>query len=65
MSKEITNVSIDVLKVHPRNTEFFDDISGKEYEVNFLGKLRNLLNGKEIKDSILLTGKSIGIYVNE
>ena len=32
MSKEITNVSIDVLKVHPRNTEFFDDISGREYE---------------------------------
>lgn len=32
MSKEITNVSINVLKVHPRNTEFFDDISGKEYE---------------------------------
>ena len=32
MSKEITNISIDVLKVHPRNTEFFDDISGKEYE---------------------------------
>lgn len=32
MSKEITNVSIEVLKVHPRNTEFFDDISGKEYE---------------------------------
>ena len=32
MNKEITNVSIDVLKVHPRNTEFFDDISGAEYE---------------------------------
>lgn len=32
MSKEITNVSIDVLKIHPRNTEFFDDISGKQYE---------------------------------
>ena len=32
MSKEITNVSIDVLKIHPRNTEFFDGISGKEYE---------------------------------
>lgn len=32
MSKEITNVSIDILRVHPRNTEFFDDISGKEYE---------------------------------
>lgn len=32
MGKEITNVSIDILKVHPRNTEFFDDISGSEYE---------------------------------
>lgn len=32
MNKEITNISIDVLKVHPRNTEFFDDISGAEYE---------------------------------
>ena len=32
MSKEITNISIDVLKVHPRNAEFFDDISGNEYE---------------------------------
>lgn len=32
MSKEITNVSICVLKVHPRNTEFFDDISGKELQ---------------------------------
>ena len=32
MNKEITNVSIDILKVHPRNTEFFDDISGIEYE---------------------------------
>ena len=29
MGKEITNVSIDILKVHPRNTEFFDDISGE------------------------------------
>lgn len=29
--KEITNVSTSVLKVHPRNTEFFDDISGEEY----------------------------------
>jgi len=32
MSKEIINVSVDILKVHPRNTEFFDDISGEEYE---------------------------------
>jgi len=30
--KEITNVSVDILKIHPRNTEFFDDISGEEYE---------------------------------
>ena len=26
-----TKVSIDVLKVHPRNQEFFDDISGEDY----------------------------------
>ncbi len=32
MSKEIIQVSTDVLKVHPRNAEFFDDIQGKEYE---------------------------------
>lgn len=32
MNNSITNVSIDVLKVHPRNTEFFDDISGTKYE---------------------------------
>ena len=27
----ITRVSIDVLKIHPRNQEFFDDISGEDY----------------------------------
>lgn len=32
MSKEVLNVSIDVLKPHPRNNEFFDDIEGEEYE---------------------------------
>lgn len=32
MSKEVYNMSVDILKVHPRNTEFFDDISGEEYE---------------------------------
>lgn len=32
MNKEIIKVSIDILKVHPRNSEFFDDIQGKEYE---------------------------------
>jgi ParB family chromosome partitioning protein len=28
----ITNLSVNALKVHPRNTEFFDDIKGEEYE---------------------------------
>lgn len=32
MSKEIIQVSTNVLKIHPRNAEFFDDIQGKEYE---------------------------------
>lgn len=27
----ITRVAIDVLKIHPRNQEFFDDISGEDY----------------------------------
>lgn len=29
---ETTKISVDVLKVHPRNEEFFDDISGEEYQ---------------------------------
>ena len=28
----ITYISINVLKIHPRNQEFFDDISGDDYE---------------------------------
>lgn len=32
MGKEVMNVSVDILKIHPRNAEFFDDISGDEYE---------------------------------
>lgn len=32
MANEVQNVAVDVLKVHPRNEEFFDDISGQEYE---------------------------------
>ena len=32
MSKEIIYVSTNILKVHPRNAEFFDDIQGREYE---------------------------------
>jgi len=39
MNNEITNVAIEVLKVHPRNTEFFDDISGKDYE-NFKNSIQ-------------------------
>lgn len=32
MVNVVTNMSVDVLKVHPRNEEFFDDISGEKYE---------------------------------
>lgn len=32
MNNQTQNVSVEVLKVHPRNAEFFDDISGKDYE---------------------------------
>lgn len=31
MANEVQNIAVDVLKVHPRNQEFFDDISGKDY----------------------------------
>ncbi|MGL5647770.1 MAG: ParB N-terminal domain-containing protein [Clostridium sp.] len=30
--EQITKLSVDILKVHPRNTEFFDDIQGEQYE---------------------------------
>lgn len=30
--KQIVNLSTEILKVHPRNQEFFDDISGENYE---------------------------------
>lgn len=36
------NISVKALKVHPRNTEFFDDISGDDYE--------------QFRDSILAEG---------
>lgn len=29
--QQIVNISTDVLKIHPRNQEFFDDIEGEEY----------------------------------
>ena len=32
MNNQTQYVSVDVLKVHPQNTEFFDDISGHDYE---------------------------------
>jgi len=36
----LTNISIDVLKVHPRNQEFFDDIKGDSYE-KFKASIKN------------------------
>ena len=30
---QITKLSINILKLHPRNTEFFDDIEGENYEM--------------------------------
>lgn len=30
--KQITNISTSVLKIHPRNKEFFDDIDGESYK---------------------------------
>ena len=30
--QQITKLSIDILKVHPKNQEFFDDITGEQYE---------------------------------
>ncbi|MBW9169749.1 ParB/RepB/Spo0J family partition protein [Clostridium estertheticum] len=30
--EQITNVSINILKVHPRNQEFYDDIEGEAYD---------------------------------
>ena len=40
MAKEIEQASVNVLKVHPRNTEFFDDISGEEYD-RFKNSIKN------------------------
>jgi hypothetical protein len=48
MSKEITNVSIDVLKIHPRNTEFL-----MIYLVNSMRNLRTLLKKKVLYQKLL------------
>lgn len=40
MDGQITEVAIDVLKVHPRNQEFFDDIGGSDY-TNFKESIKN------------------------
>lgn len=37
---QITEVAIDVLRVHPRNQEFFDDIGGSDY-TNFKESIKN------------------------
>lgn len=39
MANEVQNIAVDVLKVHPRNQEFFDDISGNDYE-NFKSSIQ-------------------------
>lgn len=33
MSENVTNLSVDILKVHPRNEEFFDNLSGDKFEL--------------------------------
>lgn len=54
MSKEITNVSVDIVKVHPRNTEFFDDISGEEW-TDFLEDIKT--NG--VIEPIIITQNNV------
>ena len=30
--QNVINIATNILKIHPRNTEFFDDIKGQEYD---------------------------------
>lgn len=46
----IINIATDVLKVHPRNTEFFDDISGEEYE-----RFKDSIQRKGILSPLIVT----------
>jgi hypothetical protein len=31
--KNVSNYAVEILQVHPQNNEYFDDISGQEYEI--------------------------------
>lgn len=37
----VLDYSIEFLKVHPRNSEFYDDISGEDYE-QFKATIQNV-----------------------
>ena len=43
-------INIDVLKPHPRNNEFFDDLSGEEFE-----RLKNSIRDEKIYNDILVS----------
>lgn len=43
-------ISIDVLKPHPRNNEFFDDLNGEEFE-----RLKNSIRDEKIYNDILVS----------
>lgn len=43
-------INIDVLKPHPRNNEFFDDLSGEEFE-----RLKNSIRDEKIYTDILVS----------
>ena len=40
MNNQTQNVSVEVLKAHPRNQEFFDDMSGEKWQ-EFLTSIKN------------------------
>lgn len=50
MGKEIQKLAVDSLHVHPRNTEFFDDISGEEYE-----RFKESIKNEGILSPIIIT----------
>ena len=43
-------ININVLKPHPRNNEFFDDLSGEEFE-----RLKNSIRDEKIYNDILVS----------
>ena len=45
MANEVQNIAVDVLKVHPRNQEFFDDISGQTRELQEIIADEGIISG--------------------